>query len=157
MDSTDLPWPKLTHRITFLNTASHDHICIGIIYRLGIINQVRNVGISVIRAISFIWYGRDQPVDKRDPDNQGALYYLFLPHETVCGHLEILLSHPPPLPCVMKSCLLFWCISLDKTSCYAYITSDGTSHHSQLLFCFYSARLLIHLELQCLFLMRRML
>ena len=38
MDSTGLPWPKLTDQSTFLNTAGHDHTCTGIVYRLGIIN-----------------------------------------------------------------------------------------------------------------------
>jgi hypothetical protein len=39
MGSTGLPWPKLTNQSAFMNTC-----------RLGIINQVRNVGISVIRT-----------------------------------------------------------------------------------------------------------
>ena len=62
----DLPGLKLTDKCTFLDTAGHDHtmLLVGIFYRLGIINQVRNVGTSVIQTVSLIQYGSYQLLDK---------------------------------------------------------------------------------------------
>ena len=48
-DSVDLPWTKLTDQL-FSEHCWPWSCGIGIVYRLGIINQVRNIGTSVIRT-----------------------------------------------------------------------------------------------------------
>ena len=67
-----IDWPELfsEHRWPW-------SCCIGIVYRLGIINQVRNVGTSVIQTISLTRYGSDQLVDKGVQIIKDALYYIW--------------------------------------------------------------------------------
>ena len=52
------------------------YTCVGIVYQvhIDIINQVINVGASVIRTVSLIQYGSDQPVDKEVWIIEVALY-----------------------------------------------------------------------------------
>ena len=70
-----LAWAKTDWSVNFSEHCCHEQaIIIGIIYRIGIINQMGNVGLPVIQTISLIWYGSNQPMDKGVRVIEVALY-----------------------------------------------------------------------------------
>ena len=83
MDSTGLSWPKTDWSKYFSQHCWPWSYCIGIVYWLGIINQARNIGISVIRTFTYpVW---QQSADgQRGPDNRGCtvpdIHVLYMPY-----------------------------------------------------------------------------